>query len=70
MIVRYDLVDRLYMQAEEPPFLTAPPNISPSTENTEAPPRKKKSTGENFYLKVSDHEKLTFKLNSIIHFTF
>ena len=37
------------MQVEEPPFLT-PANFS--TEGKDVPAKKKKTTGENFYLKV------------------
>ena len=46
-------VDRLYMQMEEPPFLT-PANFS--TEGKDVPAKKKKTTGENFYLKINGRQ--------------
>ena len=39
------------MHVEDPPFLT-PANVPPTTESNDAPPKKKKAMGENFYLKV------------------
>ena len=40
------------MHAEDPPFLI-PENAPATTESSDAPPKKKKSMGENFYLKVN-----------------
>jgi hypothetical protein len=40
------------MQMEEPPFLT-PANFS--AESKDVPAKKKKTTGENFYLKARHH---------------
>jgi hypothetical protein len=38
------------MHVEEPPFLT-PANMTTAAESN-VPPKKKKTTGENYYLKV------------------
>ncbi|XP_028393735.1 cellular tumor antigen p53-like [Dendronephthya gigantea] len=46
-------VDRLYF--EEPPFLT-PINMPTTSENNETPPKKKKTAGENFYLKINGRQ--------------
>jgi hypothetical protein len=43
------------MHVEEPPFLTSANIPTPPAESSDGPPKKKKTMGENFYLKVSHH---------------